>query len=256
MLRVMVKLLMFAMWLSFPVKWCDAAIDSTLRFLFKCLNQISTSPSLHLGSVGSSHGCPVHQTLSHGHGFTTAIFMIALFQWSLARPIKALLQSRQVLRGNAVREIEEFTARTNEEAKPLQRCHYCKMQWLERAWRPALFLECVLFPYRGVAVASKKRFEIALKKIHTHWRATSSLFSLVLYIFFYTSAQSSQLQLRDCGYYHSNATRPKDYLHDAAALGRPQRREKWEAWGRREILLKIVSLDTRDWRRLIRSDLK
>lgn len=166
MLRVMVKLLMFAMWLSFPVKWCDAAIDSTLRFLFKCLNQISTSLSLHLGSVGSSHGCPVHQTLSHGHGFTTAIFMIALFQWSLARPIKALLQSRssEGERCQRNRGIHSTNKRSGETAAAVPLLQDAmtgksvKTRIVSRVCAFSIPRSC-----RGI----EKRFEIALKK-NTH----------------------------------------------------------------------------------------
>lgn len=102
-----------------------------------------------------------------GHDFTTIIFMIALFQWNLARPFFFFFFSISASsEGNAVREMQECTAWTNKEAKLLQRCHYCKMQWLERAWRLALFLERVVFPDQGVAVASQSVLKLPEKKHH------------------------------------------------------------------------------------------
>lgn len=153
--------------------------------------------------------------------------------------------------GNAVGEMEEFTARTKEEAKSAAAVPLLRDATTGKSVKTRIVPQVCGFSHRAVTEASQN--VLKLPKKNTPHTPSHTLKSLSLYIC-HTSAQSSQLQLLDCSYYH--ATRPEDYLQDAAALDRPQRRENREAWGRSEILLKkIVSLDTRNWRRLIHSDL-
>lgn len=132
-----------------------------------------------------------------------------------------------------------------------------------------MFPECVFFFFsdRGVKVASQNVLKLQKKKKKNHCRVTCSfLGSSASPCIFFIRAHNHPG--RSCGIAvitaaHSNVTRPKEHLHDAAALDHPQRRERWEQGGRRrrdgrggsEILLKVVSLDTRNWRPLIRSDL-
>lgn len=166
-------------WLHFEV--LKNVFEPNDYFSFSAFRQSWVLSIKHCSFVGS------------GHDFTMITFMIALFQWNLARPAFFFFFFFSIStssEGNAVREMQEFTAWTNKEAKLLQRCHYYKMQWLERAWRLALFLERVVFPDRGVAVASQSVLKLPEKK-RTHFRATRSLLSLSLYIFSYNHPSCS-----------------------------------------------------------------